>query len=97
MYNLVHFGLMKLSISEARRRLPELVRKLQKDAGGAVRITVHGEVAAELRAAEPDPEPGAAARKLLDLMKKLPRHRGRKRADSPRVKRILYGRLGPIE
>lgn len=82
---------MKLSISEARRRLPELVRQVRKDPGTSVQITVRDEVVAELRAALPEPEPGAAAKKLLELMAKLPRHRGRKTDTSARVKEHLYG------
>ena len=56
---------MKLSISEARKRLPELVRQVRKDAGAKVEITVRDEVVAELRATLPEPEPGAAAKKSL--------------------------------
>lgn len=82
---------MKLSISEARKRLPELVRQVRKDAGAKVEITVHNEVVAELRAALPEPKPGAAARKLLELMRKLPKHRGRKTAVSSHIKEYLYG------
>jgi antitoxin (DNA-binding transcriptional repressor) of toxin-antitoxin stability system len=85
---------MKISISEARRRLPELVRQVRKDAGTSVQITVHDEVVAELRAAQSEPEPGAAAKKLLELMAKLPKHRGRKTRVSSRVKEHLYGRGG---
>ncbi|MBI2091345.1 MAG: hypothetical protein HYT78_21835 [Deltaproteobacteria bacterium] len=82
---------MKLSISEARRRLPELVRQVRKDAGAKVEITVRDEVVAELRAALPEPEPGAAAKKLLDIMRRLPKHRGRKTDISAHVKEHLYG------
>jgi len=82
---------MKLSISEARRRLPELVRRVRKNAGAKVEITVRDEVAAELRAALPEPEPGAAAKKLVELMRRLPKHRGRKTDISARVKEHLYG------
>jgi antitoxin (DNA-binding transcriptional repressor) of toxin-antitoxin stability system len=42
---------MKLSISEARKRLPELVRQVRKDAGAKVEITVRDEVVAEIRGA----------------------------------------------
>lgn len=87
---------MKLSISEARKRLPALVRRVQRDAGASVEITVHNEVVAELRAVQPEPEPGAAARRLLRLMKKLPKRRGRKIPISSRVKTHLYGRRGAI-
>jgi antitoxin (DNA-binding transcriptional repressor) of toxin-antitoxin stability system len=98
----VHFervqseGMVKLSISEARKRLPALVRRVQRDAGASVEITVHNEVVAELRAVQPEPEPGVAARRLLRLMKKLPKRRGRKIPISSRVKTHLYGRRGAI-
>lgn len=82
---------MKLSISEARKRLPELVRQVRKDAGAKVEITVRDEVVAELRAALPEPEPGAAARKLRDLMRRLPKHRGTKTNVSGHTKEYLYG------
>jgi antitoxin (DNA-binding transcriptional repressor) of toxin-antitoxin stability system len=82
---------MKLSISEARKRLPELVRQVRKDAGAKVEIMVHDEVVAELRGALPEPEPGAAAKKLVELMRRLPKHRGRKTDISTHVKEHLYG------
>ena len=87
---------MKISISEARKRLPALVRQVRQDRGANVQITMHNEVVAELRAAQPEPEPGAAAKKLLEIMKKLPLHRGRKTTTSSHVKAYLYGqgRLG---
>jgi antitoxin (DNA-binding transcriptional repressor) of toxin-antitoxin stability system len=81
---------MKISISEARRRLPELVRRLRKGGGAPVQITVHEEVVAELRAVQPEPEPGAAARKLLDLMRRLPKHHGRKASISSQLKKHLH-------
>ena len=83
---------MKIPISEARRRLPELVRRVHKDAGTVVQITVRDEVLAELRPVLPEPEPGAAARKLVEIMRKLPKHRGRKTDVSSRVKDYLYGK-----
>ena len=82
---------MKLSISEARKRLPELVRQVRRDAGAKIEITVHDEVVAELRATLPEPEPGAAAKKLVQLMRRLPKHRGRKTNTSRHVKEHLYG------
>ncbi len=83
---------MKIPISEARRRLPELVRHVRKDAGTSVQITVHNEVVAELRAAPPKPEPGAAARALLRLARKLPKRRRPQTNVSEHVKEYLYGR-----
>jgi antitoxin (DNA-binding transcriptional repressor) of toxin-antitoxin stability system len=84
----------RVSISEARRRLPQLVRQVKRDRGSVVQIMVRNEVAAELRAALPDPAPGAAARALLELAGRLPkpRRRGRQRDVSVRVKDYLYGR-----
>ncbi len=87
---------MKLSISEARKRLLALVRRIRRDASARVEITVHDEVVAELRAVQPETEPGAAARRLLRLMKKLPTPQGRKTAVSSRVKSHLYGPRGAI-
>ena len=81
----------RMSISEARRRLPQLVRQVKQDRGSVVQITVRDEVVAELRAALPEPEPGAAARALLELMRKLPRHRGPRRNISGHVREHLYG------
>ena len=81
----------RLSISDARRRLPELVKQLRQEPGTGVLITVHGEIVAELRAARPEPAPGAAARRLLSLMAQLPPARGRKTRVSSRVKEHLYG------
>jgi antitoxin (DNA-binding transcriptional repressor) of toxin-antitoxin stability system len=82
---------MRLSISETRKRLPELVRLVRKDPGATVEITVRGEVVAELRAALPEPEPGAAARALLELARRLPRRRRGRTDVSSRVKAHLHG------
>jgi antitoxin (DNA-binding transcriptional repressor) of toxin-antitoxin stability system len=82
---------MRLSISEARKRLTQLVRQVRKDAGAKVEITVRDEVVAELRAALPEPEPGAEAKKLVALMRRLPKRRGRKTDIAARVKNNLYG------
>jgi antitoxin (DNA-binding transcriptional repressor) of toxin-antitoxin stability system len=83
----------RVSISEARRRLPQLVRQVKQDRGSVVQITVRDEVVAELRAAMPQPEPGAAARALLELARRLPkpRRRGRPTDVSAHVKDHLYG------
>ena len=81
---------MKVSITEARKRLPELVRRVRKDAGETIQITVRDEVVAELRPALPEPEPGVAAKRLLELMGALPKHRGAKSAVSSRANEYLY-------
>ena len=85
----------RVSISEARRRLPQLVRQVKQDRASIVQITVRDEVVAELRAALPEPEPGAAARALLELARKLPRRRrrrGRPTDVSSHAREYLYGR-----
>ena len=84
---------MKVSISEARKNLPKLVRQVKQDRGSVVQITVRDEVVVELRAALPQPEPGAAARALLELARKPPKpRRGRPTDISAHVKEYLYGR-----
>lgn len=89
---------MKLSISEARKRLPELVRQVRKDPGATVQITVRDEPVAELRSVTTGPEPGEAAKKLLQLRKKLAkkRQKGRRIDISSHVKEHLYGPKGTI-
>lgn len=87
---------MKLSISEARKRLPALVRRVQRDAGASIQITVHDQVVAELRAVQQELPPGAAATALSAIMAKLPKKRGRKVPISSHVKTHLYGRRGAI-
>ena len=84
---------MKVSISEARRNLPKLVRQVKQDRGSVVQITVRDEVVAELRAALPAPAPGAAARALLELARGLPkpRRRGRPTDISAHKNEYLYG------
>jgi antitoxin (DNA-binding transcriptional repressor) of toxin-antitoxin stability system len=89
-------GTVKLPITEARRRLPELVRRVRKDPGSTVQITVRDEVVAELRAALPEPEPGAAGRALLEALRKLPRRRGRRIDVAVRAEDHLYGSDGVI-
>ena len=68
---------MRLPISEFRRRLPALVRELQRDPTAYVQITVREEAVAELRSLQPAPAPGEAARRLLALERRM-RARGAK-------------------
>lgn len=83
---------MKIPISEVRRRLPKLVRQVQKDPTLTVQILVRDEPVAELRAIQPHPLPGEAARKLLALRRRFATHKSDQPADiSSRVKDYLYG------
>ena len=86
-----------IPISEARRQLSRLVKELERDPGRVFAITFRGRVVAELQAARPSPEPGLAARKLLEIMARLPKPRGKARRNvSTQVKKHLYGRGGAI-
>ncbi len=84
---------MKITISKARQKLPELVRRVKEDGDLRVQITVHGNVAAELRGCPLEPPPGAAAKRLRELMAELPAHRGSKRNISEQVNQHLYGKI----
>ena len=87
-----------IPITDARRQLPRLMRQLRRDPGAVYTITVRGEAVAELRAAPPGPEPGLAARKLLEIMARLPKPRGRARGNvGARTKEHLYGKGGAIK
>ena len=83
---------MEVTVTEARRTLPELVRQVKADGDLRIRITVHGDVAAELRACVPDPPPGLAAQRLLDLMEAMPEGCGETRDISSNYKEHLYGK-----
>ena len=81
-----------LSISNARKELPRLVREIQKNPQTVFRISVRNETIAEIRSAKPMVAPGEAVRKLLDLRKSLSAGaKGKKReAISCRIKDFLY-------
>jgi antitoxin (DNA-binding transcriptional repressor) of toxin-antitoxin stability system len=86
-----------IPISDARQQLPRLVKQLQRDPSTIYTITVRDEAVAELRAARPSPEPGLAARRLLDIVAKLPRPRGKARTNvAGHINRHLYGKGGVI-
>ncbi len=87
-----------IPVSDARRQLPRLLKHLQHDPSTIYTITVHDEAIAELRAARPAPEPGLAARRLLEIMAKLPKPRGKRRTNiATHVKKHLYGKGGVIK
>lgn len=87
-----------IPISDARRRLPRLVKQLQRDPSTIYTITVRDEAIAELRAARPTAEPGLAARRLLEIVAKLPKPRGKSRTDiASHIKEHLYGKGGAIK
>lgn len=82
---------MRLPISEFRRRLPALVRELQRDPTAYVQITVREEAVAELRSLQPSPAPGEAARRLLALERRMRARGARSPKDvSQRTDEYLY-------
>ena len=82
---------MRLPISEFRRRLPALVRELQRDPTAYVQITVRKEAVAELRSIQPAPAPGEAARRLLALERRMRARRAKSPRDvSRRADAYLY-------
>ncbi len=59
-----------ISITEARKRLPSIIKSLKASPDTVYRITVHDEVVAEIKK-PPTIKPGEAASKLLELRKQL--------------------------
>ncbi len=81
-----------VSISEARKELPRMIREIQKKPGTIFTITVRNEKVAEIRSANVMVPAGEAVRKLAALRKKL-FHPVKKREQEPiskRVKDYLY-------
>jgi antitoxin (DNA-binding transcriptional repressor) of toxin-antitoxin stability system len=60
-----------ISISEARKELPRIIREIQKKPGTVFTITVRNEKVAEVRSAHMMAPAGEAVRKLANLRKKL--------------------------
>jgi hypothetical protein len=58
-----------ISISEARKKLPNIIKSLRSAPDTVYQVTVHDEVVAEIRTS-PRIKPGAAAAGLLKLRKK---------------------------
>lgn len=59
-----------LSITEARKRLPAIIKSLKNSPDNVYHITVHDEVVAEIKSPSVV-KPGEAAAKLVELRKKL--------------------------
>ena len=81
-----------ISISEARKELPKMIREIQRKPGTVFKITVRNETIAEFRSANRMVQAGEAVRKLANLRKKL-FHPVRERDQEPvskRVKDYLY-------
>jgi hypothetical protein len=83
-----------ISISNARKDLPRMIREIQRHPETVFKIAVRSETVAELRAARPMVPPGEAVRKLIQLRQDLsPPGRGKKKVTiSKNVKEFLYTR-----
>jgi glycerophosphoryl diester phosphodiesterase len=83
-----------VSISNARKDLPKMIKEIQKNPDTVFKITVRNEAVAEIRSAQTLVAPGVAVRKLIQLRQKFSSHlKGKsKEPISRRVKEYLYVR-----
>ncbi len=81
-----------ISISDARKGLPRLIREIQKNPHTVFQISVRKEPIAEIRSANPMVTPGEAVKKLIRLRKRLSRSAKAKDRQpiSRRTKEYLY-------
>lgn len=88
---------MRIPLTEARRQLPSLLKRLRADPRQRIEITVRGEPVAELRAMVPGPKPGEAFQRLLELSRKFETMKLKPRRLEPgSAKDSLYGPGGVI-
>jgi hypothetical protein len=86
-----------ISISEARKELPRMIREIQKKPATVFKITLRNETVAEVRSANRMVPAGEAVRKLANLRKKL-FHSAKEEGQDPvskRVKDYLYPEGNP--
>jgi hypothetical protein len=81
-----------VSISNARKILPKMIKEIEKNPETVFNITVRNETVAEIRSARPMVQPGEAVQKLVHLRRKLSTEtKGQpKEPISQRVKKYLY-------
>jgi hypothetical protein len=79
-----------ISISEARKNLPAIIKKLRETPDAVYQVTVHNEVVAEIKTS-PRIKPGEAVKQLLALRKRTARKgRSKKYPISENIKDHLY-------
>jgi hypothetical protein len=79
-----------ISISEARKQLPGIIKKLRESPDTVYQVTVRDEVVAEIKTS-PRVKPREAARKLLALRKRTAaKGRAKKYPISENIKNHLY-------
>jgi len=81
-----------VSISNARKDLPKMIKEIQKNPETVFEITVRDEPVAEIRSAKAMVQPGEAVRKLIQLRGRLshPVKGQSKEPISQRFKDYLY-------
>ncbi|HLG28819.1 MAG TPA: hypothetical protein VI387_01295 [Candidatus Brocadiales bacterium] len=77
-----------ISITEARKRLPSIIKSLKTSPDVVYQVTVHDEVVAEIKR-PPMVKPGEAAARLFELRKKASLRKKRYPV-SENVKEYLY-------
>ncbi|MBI4689953.1 MAG: hypothetical protein HY754_06765 [Nitrospirae bacterium] len=78
-----------ISITEARKRLPGIIKSLKSSPNTVYQITVHNEIVAEIKT-PPKIKPGEAAAKLLELRKRLGSKKYKTKPISENIKEYLY-------
>jgi len=79
-----------ISISEARKQLPGIIKKLRESPDTVYQVTVHDEVVAEIKTS-PRVKPGEAAKQLLAMRKRTAaKSRSKKYPISENIKEHLY-------
>lgn len=79
-----------ISITEARKKLPGIIKSLKASPDTVYQITVHDEVVAEIKT-PPKIKAGEAAHKLLEIRKKFrSKKKGYKTPVSENIKEHLY-------
>jgi hypothetical protein len=79
-----------ISISEARKQLPGIIKKLRESPDTVYQVTVHDQVVAEIRTS-PRVKPGEAVKHLLALRKRsATKGKAKKYPISENIKEHLY-------
>jgi hypothetical protein len=79
-----------ISITEARKRLPRIIKSIKRSPDTVYQISVYNEVVAEIRSPAII-KPGEAAAKLIELRKKITRKKKSYRIPiSENIKEHLY-------
>lgn len=77
-----------ISITEARKRLPSIIKSLKTSPDTVYQVTVHDEVVAEIKR-PPMVKPGEAAARIIGLRKKAS-FKKRRHPISENIKEYLY-------